>query len=90
MATIQDDDAQKTMDELREQFREYLKNYPDFDGLIAAGTLRAIDGGWYETVRGPLPEELGKYMKGTRVRNGKPQFKPAKLTKKLKALKDSL
>ena len=90
MTPIQGDDAGNTAEEIRQQLREYLKNFPDFDGLVAAGTLRAIRGGWYETVRGPLPDELGKYISDIRVRDGKAQYKPTKLSKRVKALKDSL
>jgi len=90
VTAIQDNDAQKTIDDLREEVREYLKNFPDVDDLVATGILRAVGGGWYEAVRGPLPDGLGKYMNGLRISHGKAQFKPAKLTKKLKALKDSL
>ena len=82
-------DAQKTIDEIKQEFLEYLKNFPDFDSLISTGTLRAVGGGWYEMNRGTLPEGVGKYL-NLRVRGGKPQFKPVKLTKDLKALKDKL
>jgi len=88
--TTHQDGAPKTEDEMREQLREHLKNFPDFDGLIAAGTLRAVGGGWYESARGPLPHELGKYMDQVRARDGKAQYKPMKLTKQLRARKDSL
>lgn len=89
MAPTDHGDAPKTTDEMRQQFLEYLKNYPDFDSLIATGTLRAVGGGWYELDRGTLPREIGKYV-DLRTRGGKAQFKPVKLTKELKALKDKL
>ncbi|ULU27683.1 hypothetical protein [Dyella terrae] len=89
MASTRHDDTPKTMDEIREEFRQYLKSYPDFDDLIATGMLRPIGGGWYEPGGGRLQDGLGKYM-NVRVRSGKAQYKPIKLTKDLKALKDSL
>jgi hypothetical protein len=89
MAPTHHDDAPKTAGEVREQFLEHLRNFPDFDALVEAGTLRSIGGGWYESDRGLLPDGVGKYM-NVRIRGGKAQYKPLKLTKELKALKDSL
>jgi len=82
------DGKPKTMGELREELVAHLKTYPDFESLIAAGMLVPVGGGWFEQGRGSLPEGAGKFM-SIRVRAGKAQYKPMKLTKHLKALRDS-
>lgn len=84
------DEPSKTIEEIGQEIHQFLENFPDFDALTATGTLRAVGGGWYEADRGGLPEGMGKYMSDVRMRGGKAQYKPMKLSKGLKALKDSL
>lgn len=83
------DRAPPSTEDLQTRFHEYLKAFPDFDLWIQSGALRSVGGGWFELVKGTLPQEMGKYVT-VRMRGGKPQLKPVKLPKRLQALKNSL
>jgi hypothetical protein len=84
-----DDSAPPSIKELRVQFKEHLEAIPDFEPWIQSGVLQPVGDGWFEVARGTLPPELGKYVT-LRMRGGKAQFKPIKLTKQLQALRDRL
>lgn len=83
-----DDTRLASIEEMRGQFNEYLQAFPDFNVWIESGALRPVGGGWF-AIEGTLPRELGKYM-NIRVRHGKPQVKPIRLSKELQDLKARL
>lgn len=78
--------TKKDRDDIVNDIKNWVDNYPNIEKMVAEGKL-IYKSGWYE----PIDEEtyllIGKYIKGIRVnKNGKMQIKICKRSKKLERM----
>lgn len=81
MALTADEIAQ-----LRKTIKDQVDNYPDLEGMVAAGRLRKR-GAWYEPLDKAAHDAIVQYASAIRVSNtGKGEVKVRKPSKSLKAI----
>lgn len=82
--------TEKEMADLKKLIRDRVDNYPDLDGMIAAGSLM-YKSGWYEAKSKEAYDAIIQYATSIRVsKGGKAQIKVARASKRLKALAEKL
>lgn len=78
--------TEKEIATLRKAIKDSVNNYPDLEGMVAAGTL-SYKSGWYEAMNKEAYDVIIRYATSIRVsKDGKAQLKIAKENKRLKAL----
>lgn len=82
--------TEKEMADLKKLIRDQVDNYPDLDGMVAAGRL-TYTSGWYEAKSKEAYDAIIQYATSIRVsKDGKAQIKVARASKRLKALAEKL
>lgn len=80
----------KEIADLKKLIKDRVDNYPDLDGMVAAGKL-VYKSGWYEATSKEAHDAIVQYATSIRVsRDGKAQVKVARASKRLKVLADKL
>lgn len=77
----------KETEEFRNRIKERFDNYPDLDGLIAAGSL-VKKSGWYEPQDEPGYNAIIQYATAIEInrKTGKARIKVSPQSKRLRAL----
>jgi hypothetical protein len=71
---------------LRKAIKDQVDNYPDLEGMVAAGRLRKR-GAWYEPVDKAAHDAIVQYASEIRVsKDGKGEIKVRRPSKSLKAI----
>ncbi|CAG9241827.1 conserved hypothetical protein [Burkholderia diffusa] len=82
--------SEKEIADLKRLIKDRVDNYPDLQGMVAAGNL-AYKGGWYEAKSKEAYDVIIQYATSIRVsKDGKAQIKVARESKRLKALAEKL
>ncbi len=82
--------TQKEIVDLKKLIKDRVDNYPDLNGMVAAGRL-IYKSGWYEATSKEAHDAIVQYATSIRVsRDGKAQVKVARASKRLKVLADKL
>ena len=82
--------TQNEIEELRKRIKDCVNNYPDLDGMVAAGKL-VYKSGWYEAKNKEAYEAIIQYATAIRVsKDGKAQVKLARPNKRLRALAEKM
>mgnify|MGYP001004377932 CR=1 FL=1 len=82
--------TKKEIEDFRKLVKDHVDNYPDLEGLVAAGLL-SYKSGWYEANSKEAYDAIVQYATSVRVsRDGKPQIKIARQSKRVKALAEKL
>jgi hypothetical protein len=80
----------KEIADLKKMIKDRVDNYPDLEGLIAAGKL-TYKAGWYEAKSKDAYDAIVQYAASIRVsKDGKAQIKVARASRRLKALAEKL
>lgn len=75
---------------LRKTIKDRVDNYPDLDGMVAAGRLRKR-GAWYEPLDKAAHDAIIQYASEIRVsKDGKGEIKVRRPSKSLKAIAKKL
>jgi hypothetical protein len=82
--------TEKEIADLKKLIKDRADNYPDLEGMVAAGSL-SYKSGWYEAKSKEAYDAIIQYATSIRVsKDGKAQIKVARQSKRLKALADKL
>ncbi|CAG4892798.1 hypothetical protein [Paraburkholderia gardini] len=82
--------TEKDIADLKKLIRDQVDNYPDLEGMVAAGKLTRKSG-WYEATSKEAYDAIIQYATSVRVsKDGKAQIKVARASKQLKALAEKL
>jgi hypothetical protein len=82
--------TQKEIVDLKKLIKDRVDNYPDLNGMVAAGRL-IYKSGWHEATSKEAHDAIVQYATSIRVsRDGKAQVKVARASKRLKVLADKL
>lgn len=82
--------TEKEIVDLKKLIKDRVDNYPDLDGMVAAGRL-SYGSGWYEAKNKEAYDAIIQYATAIRVsKDGKAQIKVARASRKLKALAKKL
>jgi hypothetical protein len=82
--------TEKDIADLKNVIKDRVDNFPDVDGMVAAGSL-SRKSGWYEAKDKEAYDAIIQYATSIRVsKEGRAQIKVEKPSKKLRALADKL
>ena len=82
--------TEKEIADLKKLIEDRVDNYPDLEGMVAAGLL-SYKSGWYEASSEEAHDAIVQYATSIRVsRDGKAQIKVGRQSKRLKALAEKL
>lgn len=82
--------TEKEIADLKKLIKDQVDNYPDLEGMVAAGLL-SYKSGWYEAKSKEAHDAIVQYATSIRVsRDGSAQIKIARQNKRLKALAEKL
>ncbi|MBB5465953.1 hypothetical protein HDG32_002060 [Paraburkholderia sp. CI2] len=82
--------TEKEIADLKKLIKDRADNYPDLEGMVAAGRL-SYKFGWYEAKNKEAYDAIIQYATSIRVsKDGKAQIKVARQSKRLKALAEKL
>jgi len=82
--------TEKELADLKKLIRDRVDNYPDLEGMVAAGKLSYMSG-WYEATSNEAYDAIVQYATSIRVsKDGTAQIKVARESKRLKALAEKL
>jgi hypothetical protein len=82
--------TEKEIADLKKLIKDRADNYPDLEGMVAAGKL-SYKSGWYEAKNKEAYDAIIQYATSIRVsKDGKAQIKVARASKRLKALAEKL
>lgn len=82
--------TEKEIADLKKLIKDRADNYPDLEGMVAAGKL-FYKSGWYEAKSKEAYDAIIQYATSIRVsKDGKAQVKLARASMRLKALAEKL
>lgn len=82
--------TEKEIADLKKLIGDRVDNYPDLDGMVAAGKL-SWKSGWYEAKSKEAYDAIIQYATSIRVsKDGKAQIKVGRRSMRLKALSEKL
>lgn len=80
----------KEVADLKMMVKDRVDNYPDLEGMVAAGKL-SYKAGWYEATNKDAYDAIIQYAASIRVsKDGKAQIRVARASRRLKALAEKL
>jgi hypothetical protein len=80
----------KEIADLKKLIKDRVDNYPDLEGMVAAGKL-SYKAGWYEAKSKEAYDAIIQYAASIRVsKDGEAQIKVARASKRLKTLAEKL
>lgn len=82
--------TEKEIVDLKKLIKDRVDNYPDLEGMVAAGRL-FYKSGWYEAKNKEAYDAIIQYATSIRVsKDGKARIKVSRASKRLKALAEKL
>ncbi|TAM88589.1 MAG: hypothetical protein EPN41_05500 [Candidimonas sp.] len=82
--------TEKEIADLKKLIKDRVNNYPDLEGMVAAGRL-SYKAGWYEAKNKEAYDAIIQYATSIRVsKDGKAQIKVERQSKRLKVLAEKL